>query len=79
VTGSAGCNNYFGSYTQSGSTLSIGPLGSTRMNCPGQGIMQQENTCLASLGRTAGFTISGNRLSLADMQGATLLTFTKEA
>ena len=79
VTGSAGCNNYFGSYTLSGSSLSIGPLGSTKMNCPGQGIMLQESTYLASLGRTAGFTISGNRLSLADMQGATLLTFTKES
>jgi heat shock protein HslJ len=79
VSGSAGCNNYFGSYTVTGSSLAIGSTGSTKMNCPGAGIMQQENTYLASLGRTAGFTISGNRLSLADMHGATLLAFTKES
>jgi heat shock protein HslJ len=79
VSGSAGCNNYFGSYTVTGSSLAIGSTGSTKMNCPGAGIMQQENTYLASLGRTAGFTISGNRLSLTDLQGATLLAFTKES
>ena len=79
VSGSAGCNNYFGSYTVTESSLSTSSIGSTRMNCPGTGIMQQENTYLASLGRTAGFSISGNRLSLADMHGATLLTFTKES
>ena len=79
VSGSAGCNNYFGSYTVTGSSLSTSSIGSTKMNCPGTGIMQQENTYLASLGKTAGFTISGNRLSLTDLHGATLLTFTKES
>ena len=79
VSGSAGCNNYFGSYTVTGSLLSIGSVGSTKMNCPGQGVMLQENTYLASLGRTAGFTITGNRLSLADANGNTLLSFTKGA
>ena len=77
VSGSAGCNNYFGSYTVAGSSLSIGSVASTRMYCPGQDIMLQESTFLASLSRAAGFTISGNRLSLADADGATLLTFTK--
>ena len=79
VSGSAGCNNYFGSYTVTGSSLSTSSIGSTKMNCPGTGIMQQENTFLASLGRTAGFTISGNRLNLADANGTTLLTFTRES
>jgi heat shock protein HslJ len=79
VTGSAGCNNYFGSYTVTESSLSIHSVGSTKMNCPGQGIMLQEGTYLASLGRAARFTISGNRLSLADAKGNTLLSFTKKA
>jgi len=79
VSGSAGCNNYFGSYTVTGSSLSTSSIGSTKMYCQGTGIMQQENTYLASLGRTAGFTISGNRLSLADANGTTLLSFTKES
>ena len=79
VSGSAGCNNYFGSYTVTGSSLSTSSIGSTKMYCQGTGIMQQENTYLASLGKTAGFTISGNRLSLADANGTTLLSFTKES
>ena len=79
VTGSAGCNNYFGSYTVTGKSLSIGSTGSTKMNCPGQGIMLQEGSYLASLGKTATFTITGNRLILADASGATLLSFTEES
>ena len=79
VSGSAGCNNYFGSYTVTGSTLSISSLGSTKMNYPGRGIVLQENTYLTSLGRTAAFTISGNRLYLKDANGATLLSFTRES
>jgi len=79
VSGSAGCNNYFGSYTVTDSSLLISSVGSTKMNCPGTGIMQQENNFLESLGRTAKFTISGNRLSLEDLHGATLLTFTRES
>jgi heat shock protein HslJ len=57
----------------------IGSTGSTKMNCPGQGIMLQEGTYLTSLGKTATFTITGNRLSLADANGATLLSFTTES
>ena len=79
VTGSAGCNNYFGSYTATGKSLLIGSTGSTKMNCPGRGIMLQEGSYLASLGKTASYTISGNRLSLADANGATLLSFTTES
>ena len=79
VSGSAGCNNYFGLYTVTGSTLSISSVGSTKMNCPGRGIMLQEGTYLASLGRTASSTISGNRLYLKDADGVTLLSFTKES
>lgn len=79
VSGSAGCNHFFGSYTVTGSSLAISSLGSTKMNCPGRGIMLQEGTYLASLGRTAGFTIRGNRLSLSDANGTMLLSFTKGA
>jgi heat shock protein HslJ len=78
VTGSAGCNRYFASYNVTGTSISIGPAGSTKMYCNGPGVMQQESTYLASLGRAAAFKITGDRLSLADANGATLLSFTKE-
>lgn len=78
VSGSAGCNRYFGSYTTTGSSLSIGSLGSTKMHCTGEGIMLQEMQYLAALEKTGGFSIAGNRLSLADANGTTLLSFTGE-
>jgi heat shock protein HslJ len=78
VAGSAGCNRYFASYTNTGTSMSIGAAGSTKMYCTGLGVMQQESTYLASLTRTAAFTLTGNRLSLADGNGTTLLSFTRE-
>jgi len=79
LTGSAGCNHYFASYNVTGISMSIGPAGSTKMYCNGPDVMLQETTYLASLSRAAAFTIIGDRLSLADANGATLLSFTKES
>jgi len=78
VTGSAGCNRYFAPYNLTGTSLSIGPVGSTKMYCGADGVMQQESTFLASLVKAKTFTISGNQLSLADANGTTLLSFAKE-
>ena len=78
VTGSAGCNSYFAPYNVTGTPMSIGPVGSARMYCTSDGVMQQEMAYLALLGRAATFTITGNRLYLADEKGLTLLSFTKE-
>ncbi|OPY32214.1 MULTISPECIES: META domain-containing protein [unclassified Methanoregula] len=77
VSGSAGCNQYSGSYTVNGTSLMISSLSSTKMNCPGDGIMLQENTFLTLLKKTAGFTVTGNRLTLTDAGGAALLSFGK--
>lgn len=77
ITGSAGCNRYFASYNMTGTSLSIGSAGSTKMYCTSPGVMQQEMTYLASLSRAGAFTVTGNRLSLAETNGTTLLSFTK--
>jgi len=79
VAGSAGCNRYFASYNMTGISMSIGPAGSTKMYCNNPGVMQQESTYLASLNRAATFTITGDRLSLTNANGATLLSFTKQS
>jgi len=80
VTGSAGCNSYFASYTLSGITLTIGEPGSTKKYCTTpEGVMPQENTYLANLGQARTFAIQGTRMSLADANGTTLLSFTKSA
>ena len=49
VSGSAGCNNYTGSYTASGLQVEIGPLGATRKICPAEAIMLQEQRMLEAL------------------------------
>jgi heat shock protein HslJ len=49
------------------------------MYCTSPGVMQQESTYLTSLSRAAVFTITGDRLILADANSATILSFTKES
>lgn len=50
VGGSGGCNSFFGRYEQAGSKLTVTGLGSTRMMCLGDGIMEQERAFLDLLG-----------------------------
>jgi len=63
VNGSAGCNSYFGEFTQSGSSLTFGAIGATKMACP-EPIMQQENNYLAALGIVSTFALEGDQLTL---------------
>jgi heat shock protein HslJ len=77
VIGSAGCNTYFARYNLTGNLLSISTIGTTKMNCGTPGVMEQENTYLALLGKVTTFTIEGERMSVADAGGATLLSYTK--
>jgi heat shock protein HslJ len=79
VTGSAGCNRYFASYTVTATSISIGTAGSTKMYCTSDGVMLQESTYLASLGRATTFTLAGDRLTLTDANGAKLLSFIRES
>ena len=69
LSGNAGCNNYFGSYTLSGSTISIGTLGTTVMFCDEPGVMDLETTYLALLPRMTLYQVSGNELTLSDGTG----------
>ncbi len=62
VTGSAGCNNYFGAYTTDGDAISIGPLASTQMFC--EGGMDEETAYLTAIQTADSFEISGDTLEL---------------
>ena len=77
VSGSAGCNRYFASYNVTGTSLSISPAGSTKMACGAPGVMQQESTYLTLISQAKTFTIKGDRLTLADAKGTTILSFAK--
>jgi heat shock protein HslJ len=69
LNGNAGCNNYFGSYTLSGSTISIGTLGTTVMFCGEPGVMDLESTYLGVLPLMNLYQVSGNELTLSDGTG----------
>jgi heat shock protein HslJ len=77
VSGSAGCNRYFAQYNVTGTSLSIGTAGSTKMACNSPGVMPQESTYLTLISQVKTFTIKGDRLTLADAKGITILSFGK--
>lgn len=75
-TGSGGCNNMFGTYTRSGSSLSIGPVARTEMFC--EGVMETEDGFVKALGKNAKYRIKGDVLSLIDSSGVTTANLTAE-
>jgi heat shock protein HslJ len=78
VAGTAGCNRYFGSYETDGSSLTIGPAGSTMMYCSPEQIMLQETAYLATLSIVASYEIVDAQLHLKNANGDTILLFAAE-
>ena len=71
VSGSAGCNDYMGTYAQSGESLKFGPSATTRRMCAQPaGVMEQEQAFLKSLQMVASARQEGNRLELRSVDGA---------
>lgn len=75
VAGNASCNSYFGGFTTDGNALTVDTLGSTMMACFPDEVMIQEATFLANLQAAATYTIEGDRLMIANADGAVTLTF----
>lgn len=69
IKGFAGCNNYFGAYTTSASSLSFTGVGSTKMFC--QDGMETENKLFQALNTTSHYRITGTKLEL--LKGQDLL------
>ena len=74
LAGSTGCNQFSGTYTQSGSdlTITIGPV--TRAACVDPGAAAQETAILAHLPAVASYSADGP-LVLKDAEDETLLTY----
>ena len=70
ISGSGGCNRYFGSYTLTNDNFSISPLGSTRMACSPER-MAQEDRFFQALSAVTHYEISGDAL-LITYTGGTL-------
>lgn len=59
ISGSTGCNRFFGSYEQAGDALTFSGVGMTKMACLDDGIMGQEMKFASILNGAASFTIDG--------------------
>lgn len=77
VSGSAGCNNYFGSFEATEDTISIGPLASTMMLCA-EPVNEQEQRFLAALESATSYQVIANRLELVNGEGALAAMFHAE-
>ena len=76
MSGSAGCNHYFGTYEVSGSDFTIGAVASTEMWCMDpEGVMDQEQAFLAALASIASYRLADDRLELLDGAGSVVLAF----
>ena len=73
VNGNSSCNQFSGSYTQSGSELSFGQMASTRKMCPDH-FMEQETRFLEALAMVAKVEMQNELLLLLDNDGKELIT-----
>ena len=63
ISGSAGCNSYFGSYELSGAMITFSTIAMTEMFCMDpEGVMDQESMYLESLGRAESYKIEDGKL-----------------
>ena len=75
VSGSAGCNQYTGKYTVSGSNITFDPsIATTMMACP-QPVMDQESAYLKMLGEAKTYSVKGDELILTGADNAKLATY----
>ncbi|KYC45013.1 MAG: META domain protein [Candidatus Methanofastidiosum methylothiophilum] len=77
ISGSSGCNTFFAKYTVEGKSMTFGLIGATKMNCTNPGVMEQEQTYLKRLESVKSYKLEGNKLSLIDNNGKTVLVFSK--
>lgn len=78
VAGTAGCNNYFGSYEIKGESLTFGAVASTEMWCEDpEGVMDQETEYLRSLGAAERYQVKDGKLQIF-YTGGQVLTFAEE-
>jgi heat shock protein HslJ len=74
VSGSAGCNDFTGTYSLSGQTLTIGATATTRKTCAQpEGVMKQEGMFLKALSTVAIVRMDGERLELRARNGGLLV------
>jgi heat shock protein HslJ len=75
ISGSAGCNQYFGTYTVSGNSITFpSPMGSTMMMCA-QTVMEQETAYLNALSEAKTYSVKADQLTLFSADKTSLAVF----
>lgn len=64
VSGFAGCNRFFGSYSTDKNAITFGELASTKMYC--EGIMDVEDHLLNALAKVNTFSVKNNQINLSN-------------
>lgn len=77
ITGSAGCNNYFGSYELYANGLIISDIGTTRKLCS-EAVMEHEMTYLDVLGKAKSIKFSDYKLEIDSTAVITSIKFNRE-
>ncbi len=75
ASGSAGCNQYEGTYQVRGDRLTLGQTFSTLMACFPDEVMEQEQRYLEALQATDTYQIHDTQLELYDSRGTLILVF----
>ncbi|MBB5207314.1 META domain-containing protein [Chiayiivirga flava] len=70
ISGSGGCNRYQATYTLAGNTLTVGPVGATKIGCQDER-GEIERGWFSVLGGPLTVTRAGDRLVLRDAVGVT--------
>jgi heat shock protein HslJ len=74
VSGSGGCNRYFGGYEITGAeTIVIRGVGSTEMACDPPEIMMREQAYFTALAGVRAYRRDGDRLTLSAVAGPTIV------
>jgi len=69
ASGSGGCNNYRGSYTLNGESLTFSPVLSTRMACVEEGVMEQESAYFLALQASVSYRLTADELIISNSDG----------
>ena len=75
IEGNAGCNAFSGPYTAAGTSMTIGPLATTRMACSSPALDTQEQQLLTALQSVASWEVDDG-LTLRDWDGVTKVILT---
>lgn len=78
LSGSGGCNRYFGTAVTDNGKLTVGALGATRMYCAEDGVSAQEDAYFQALGKATTYRLVGAELRLYPAQGEATLVFERE-